>query len=241
MRKLWLISKFMGLQIGQKIITIHRLSSIWRSKDNQTMKLCQLIKYNMRNAFFEKPNTKLIEEATTIPFYKKSKLSMSSNQKSKMLYSFFLLYVLVEVYQNMLKLKCRPLVFTLHKAFFKKNKRGLKLVSLPHVMDDYWREIFFTLYFINWSNFIVWLPLPLEILSNMFIIIICFPVCDVINFEINRSFFINLLFYKTKKSGQKCRYLKNKKSFWHEIKSNFQHFKKDFQLLEIDSDSIVSL
>ena len=32
---------------------------------------------------------------------------------------------------------------------------------------------------------IVWLPLFLEMLGNMCIVIICFPVGDVINFEIN--------------------------------------------------------
>ena len=36
----------------------------------------------------------------------------------------------------------------------------------------------------NWPHFIVWLPLLLEILSNMCIAIVCLPGCDVINFEI---------------------------------------------------------
>ena len=37
-----------------KAITIHILVNILRSKDNQTMKLGQLIKYVMRNIFFFK-------------------------------------------------------------------------------------------------------------------------------------------------------------------------------------------
>ena len=41
------------------------------------------------------------------------------------------------------------------------------------------------LHSINWPNFIFGLPLLLEILNNMFIVNICFPVCDVINFELN--------------------------------------------------------
>ena len=42
-----------------------------------------------------------------------------------------------------------------------------------------------------------WLSILLGILSN-----ICFPVWDVISFEINLSFLIKSLFYLTKKSGQ---------------------------------------
>ena len=45
------------------------------------------------------------------------------------------------------------------------------------------------LYFTNLPNFNAWLSLLLEILGNMWIAIICYPVCDVRNFEINLSFF----------------------------------------------------
>ena len=55
--------------------------------------------------------------------------------------------------------------------------------------------------------------LLLEILGNMCIVIICCPDSDTINFEINDSYLIKL-FYITKKSGQKWKYLKNKKSFY---------------------------
>ena len=51
----------------------------------------------------------------------------------------------------------------------------------------------------------------------MCIIIISCPVYDVINFEINEN-----------KSGQKFKYLKNKKSFNHEIKNLFHHFWSDY-------------
>ena len=59
----------------------------------------------------------------------------------------------------------------------------------------------------------VWLPLLLEILDNICTVIICCPVCEVINFETNFSFLVKLFFYVTKKSGQNCKYLKNEKSF----------------------------
>ena len=48
-------------------------------------------------------------------------------------------------------------------------------------------------------NFIFWLPLLFEILGNICFVIICFQVCDVINFEINLSFLMKLSFYLTKK------------------------------------------
>ena len=40
----------------------------------------------------------------------------------------------------------------------------------------------------------VGLPLHLEILGNMCIVIVCFPGCEVINFEVNLIFLIKLLF-----------------------------------------------
>ena len=43
------------------------------------------------------------------------------------------------------------------------------------------------------------LTLLLEILGNMCIVTICYPVCDVINFEINHSFLIKRFFHINKK------------------------------------------
>ena len=64
------------------------------------------------------------------------------------------------------------------------------------------------------TMFIVLLPLLFKILENICVVIICCPVCDVKNVEINLSFLIMTFFYLTKeKSGQKCKDLKNKNSF----------------------------
>ena len=52
-RKLWLISKFKVSQTGQQIITINILPNISRNKDNKANKFCHLIKFRMRNFFFE--------------------------------------------------------------------------------------------------------------------------------------------------------------------------------------------
>ena len=55
----------------------------------------------------------------------------------------------------------------------KKTKRGPELVSFSHFLHDFWRKIFLLLYSINWTNFIIWLPLLLVILGNIFIVIVC--------------------------------------------------------------------
>ena len=67
-------------------------------------------------------------------------------------------------------------------------EKSLGIVSLPHFVYDVLRKILLMLYSIYWPSFIVWLRLLLEILGNVYIAIVCFPGCDVINFEINVSF-----------------------------------------------------
>ena len=74
------------------------------SKYNPTIKFGKLIEQNMTNIFIERSYTKC-----TGPFSKKSKFSLSLVQKSKILYSFFVVCQ-VEGYQKILKLSCRPLL-----------------------------------------------------------------------------------------------------------------------------------
>ena len=50
------------------------------------------MEYKMRNISLEKSYTKRGRKTISRPFSKKSKLSISLNQYSKFLYSFFLLY-----------------------------------------------------------------------------------------------------------------------------------------------------
>ena len=56
-RKLKFVSKLMTSNIGKQIITIYTFPNISRSKDNQEMKLGQLIDFNM-DSFFFKSHTK---------------------------------------------------------------------------------------------------------------------------------------------------------------------------------------
>ena len=55
------------------------------------------------------------------------------------------------------------------------------------------------LYFINWPNFIVWLPFIIEILDNMCTAIVCKPDCDVMNFEVNLIFLVEPFFLHDQK------------------------------------------
>ena len=70
------------------------------------MKFGQFIEYDMGKVFLGKLFTKCVGEGTPRPYYKKRKLSISLHQQSKMLYGMFSFYIKVEVYQNILKLKC---------------------------------------------------------------------------------------------------------------------------------------
>ena len=81
-----------------------------------------------------------------------------------------------------LKLRCWPLAFTSYKVKKKKTQRGLELVSLPHILHDFWRKIFLIFSQLTKCN---WLHLLLEALDNICFVLICFPVDDVIKFEIN--------------------------------------------------------
>ena len=62
--------------------------------------------------------------------------------------------------QNILKPGWRQLAFSLYKAFLKNKKRSR--TSLTYLI---------LLYFTNWPNFIVWLPLIRGMLGNMGIVI----------------------------------------------------------------------
>ena len=64
-------------------------------------------------------------------------------------------------------------------------EKSMGIVIPPSTEYDSLRKMFNMLHSINWSDFIVWLPLLLEMLGNMFVVIVCFPGCDVVIFEIN--------------------------------------------------------
>ena len=60
----------MTSQPGKLTIAIHISPYISRSKDNQTVKIGQLIEYNMRKIFLEKSSPNVVEKLVQNPFLK---------------------------------------------------------------------------------------------------------------------------------------------------------------------------
>ena len=76
----------MSSQTGKQTIALHMLPNISRSSGNQIMKFGQLTEYDIRNIFLENSYTKCGGETIARPFPKKSKLKISLDQYSKVLY-----------------------------------------------------------------------------------------------------------------------------------------------------------
>ena len=83
----------------------------------------------MRDIFLEKSYTKGGGEASLRLVSEKSKLSSSPDQACKVRLQLVSIVCQIEDYRNILKLSCRPLAFTLYKAFLKNKKRSE--TSLP--------------------------------------------------------------------------------------------------------------
>ena len=149
------------------------MPNILRRKGNQIIKFGQLIDYNMRNIFLEKSYTKYGGKTSPRSFSEKLKLCISLDQYSNVLYSLFLLHTklrAIEIYWS----KAADHFPLPHLKLFKtkKTKNSLELVSLHYFLHNFWRKIFFLIYFINWSAFIVRLSLLHEILGEMSIAIV---------------------------------------------------------------------
>ena len=116
------------------------------------------------------------------PFLKKLRISLDPYPKVS--YSLLLLYAKLKLSKYINVTPHRTLSFTSYK----------KLVSLPHFLHDFWRNIFLLLYSVNWPSFIYWLSLPCKIFGNMGIVIVWQVDCDVINFRINFIILIKWFF-----------------------------------------------
>ena len=64
----------MTSQSGKTTIAIHILPYIFRSKENHTVKIGQLIEYEIRKIFLEKFYPKCGGETSSKPFFKKVKI-----------------------------------------------------------------------------------------------------------------------------------------------------------------------
>ena len=79
----------------------------------------------------------------------------------------------------------------------------MELVSLAHFRHDFWRKIFLLLSSITWLNLIAWLLLLREMFGRICIINVCWPDCDVINFEITLIFLIKPFFLHDQNTNKK--------------------------------------
>ena len=105
------------------------------------MKIGQLKDCNINNVFLEKSYTKCGRETIPRLFSKNIKIEHISGSIVRSCIQFVLVASQVEGYQNILKLRRRPLTFTPYKGLCK-TKTGLERVSLPHFRHDFEEEYF---------------------------------------------------------------------------------------------------
>ena len=164
-RKLRLISKVITPSTENLIITTHVLPYISRSKANQTRTFSQLKEYNMLNIFLKKLCTKCGGEISPKLFSRKTKLSISLDQHSDIVYSLLLSYVQVEENENIMKLNCFYIIWRISRI----KKKSWDSVSCSF-SAWFLKKTILTIYSVNWLNFIIWLSLLLNILDNMCIV-----------------------------------------------------------------------
>ena len=115
MKNTWLISKFMTSRTGKHTNAIHVLPNISRSKCNQTMIFCRLIKYITWETFLKNQTQDVVEKVV---------LDQISGLVVQNFMQFVFIVYQVEGYWKILKLICRLLTITSHKAFLKNIKRS---------------------------------------------------------------------------------------------------------------------
>ena len=109
-----LILKLMTSQPGKQATEIHILPNTSRSKGNPTMKIGQLIEYNMRNIFLTKSYTKC---GGVLPDLFLKYQIWAYLWINSLPVDFIICQV--QCFRNTLKLSCKPLAFTSYKVFLK--------------------------------------------------------------------------------------------------------------------------
>ena len=101
----------------------------------------------MKHFLLEKSYTKCGGETSPNPFFKKSKLSISLDHSL----NFFMVCFCSRSKSRTTKYIATKVLTTCFYFIwsFSKKQRGLELASLPWFQHDFWRNKFFTLYFIN--------------------------------------------------------------------------------------------
>ena len=168
-RKVRLTSKFCDVTPWLQTVAIHILPNISRGKRNHTMKHGQLIEYN-RNIFLQKLSRKWGRETSSRPLFIFWKSLIGNSKWSAALFQYISKTLNLAFNKN--KLHKTLDYWVKDKLNFNFSAKCLGLVSPPHFVYNFLRKMFLMLHSINWPNFIVRLPLLLEILDNMCITIV---------------------------------------------------------------------
>ena len=165
--------------------------------------------HNMRNFFLEKSCAKYGGETIPIPFAKKSELSIYLDQQSEIL-QFVFIVCHAEVYQNILKLICGPLSFTL-KLFFKKKSSE---TSHPTSFSTWFSKKDISLVMFYYLTIFHWLVAFISRDIGQYVYYNCsFTRLWYHKFWYQLYLSNQAVFSMTKKSRQKFRYPKNEKNF----------------------------
>ena len=161
------------------------------------MKFGQLIESNKRNNFLRKLCRKWGSETTSRPLFKKKKTFYEVNTSDCSLVSIYFDSPQLGIQYN--KLYKTLGYWSRDVLNFSFLEKGLEVVSRPYFVYEFSTKMFLMFYSRNWPNFIVWLPLLLEILANLCIAIVCQPKIAIVWLDLsNQAVFIHEQKVKTK-------------------------------------------
>ena len=150
------------------------------------MKFGQIIEYNKINTFLQKTYRKWDRKTSSRPlsFFKKSLVW----GKTKRCVAWFRQTSIARnlAYNKANCKKCYIIILEIWPVliFRKRSRNSFSAIFCVW----FFKKNVLMLYSINCQNSIVWLTLLIKILRNMCIAIVCFPGCDIINFETNLIF-----------------------------------------------------
>ena len=148
----------MTSQTGKQTIVTHILPNISISKGNET------IKFDITwEIYFLKNYTQNVKEKLVPDLFLKKIEAAYLWTNSLKFYAVCFYCMPSWGLSKYIETKLTDHLHLHHVNLFYKTKRDLALVSLLLFLHDFWIKLFLLLYFINWPNFIVWLPLLCEI------------------------------------------------------------------------------
>ena len=147
------------------------LPNISRSKSNQTIKFGQIIEYKKGKIFLQNLCRNWDRETSSRPLFIFQKCLIWGKSKWSAA-QFQFTSIVLNLGTAKKKLSNALDYWSKDMLNFNFPEKSLGLVFPPHFVYNFLRIMFLMLYSINWPNFIVWLPLFLEMLDNMCITIV---------------------------------------------------------------------